>query len=369
MFKISYHAGPTMSASYFIGQEGDDARIVKADAVIPADVQTKINESELGKGEEAKDVISPEEAIEQITAACGNTLEGFRKWADELKAPITEPEAVPAPVTEAAPEAEAPAVTEPAAAPATKSEAKPGELKKEAKAGEDAAVWSFDKSEVKQPPLPKAGEVIKTVDSKEVKSESAPVNKGTPSPVKKFYNRLPNAGGGEFEAITINKESSVNDKYKIALQALDSMKAKNAELENKVNVLTDEKKKVEDGKQNAEKELGKVKDELDVDKKKGEVDKILAVLKKEMGVAGEEEKAAVDILAKLDQKALKAVSDLMKALFKGEGKAPAGPVGMPPMKAASANPIISGENLPQVGSVVGADLTLMEIVSKSLDHN
>ena len=361
MFKISYHSGPTLSASYFIGQEGQDARIVKADAVIPAEVQTQITESELGKGEEAKGVITPEEAIAQITTACGNTLEGFKKWADELAAPVAEVVAAPAVEVAAAP------VTEPAAVPApeVKAEAQPG-MTKEAKAGEDAAVWSFDKSEVKQPPLPKAGEVIKTVDSKEVKAEETDLPKDRSSQVKKYYNRLPSTGVGEPAAVTINKESSVNEKYQFALKALNQLKAEKEELVNKVNVLSDEKKKVEDGKIGVEKELGKVKDELDVDKKKGEVDKIVVVLKKELGIAGDEEKAAVDILVKLDQKALKAVSDLMKALFKDEGKAPAG---LPPMKMASAHSGLSGENLPQVGSVVGTDLSLIEIVSKSLNHN
>lgn len=366
MFKLSYHGGSTLSASYFIGQEGDDVRVIKAEVVIPMEVQKQITESEL-KGEESKAVISPEEAIEQIKTACGNTFDGFKKWADALKANIkadaapveaapvaavTEPVAVPAPVEAA------PAVTEPVA------EVNAG-LKKEAAAGAEAGSWSMDKSEAKPEKLPKAGEVIKSVDEKEAKSEEESLPKDRSSKVKSYYGRLPNKAVGEPEAVSINKESSINEKYQFALKALDEAKAKNVELEKTVTNLSEDKKKVEEGKQNVEKEFGKLKDETDVEKKKGEVDKIVAVLKKELGMAGEDEKVAVDILVKLDPKALKLVSDLFKALFKGEAKAPA----MPPFKAASAEAIVSGENLPQVGSVVGSDSTLIETVSKFFDHN
>ena len=337
MFELSYHAGANFETSYFVGREGNDLKVVRASFVVPADVQAEVVKAET-EGKENPAIIAPEEALEQIKTASGNTMEGFKKWADEIRGTV-----------------------------------KAASLTKKA----DAPTYSFAEKEIAKVQLPKDGEVIISQNVKEgEEGKELDLSKSKATKVKQFYNRLPKAGPGEAEK-TINLSSSVDpvhEKYQIAIQAL-------AELTEKNESLNKEKDELAKGKDGAEKELGKVKDELNVDKKKGEIDTIVAAIKKGAKLDADAEKTVIDALSPLEQSVLKAISKVIDAIFaKKEEKAPAmnpfekkpapGMPGVNPFepKKASSMP---GVDLPQIGSSAGMEtsVSLINTVEKLFDHN
>jgi len=225
MFKIAYHDGDTLDSSYFIGTipETGEALVVKAAEIMPEEVKKAISESE-AKGIEAPEIITPEEAIAQIQAAGVDSIDGFKKWAEVIKASFVKKADAPVPAVEAAPAVEmapvtepelktvpleAAAGTEPAAEAGTGAEvsstAKPGMEKKAAAA--EAGTWSMDKSEVKPEKLPPAGEVISSIDKKEAAAEEVNLPKEQTSKTRSYYGRLPGKGSGQPDAWSVNKES------------------------------------------------------------------------------------------------------------------------------------------------------------------
>jgi hypothetical protein len=321
MLKIAYHQGETFDKSYFVATDGKVVKAVSAIRVIPADVQAAIKSAE-EKGEEAQDILSPEEAAVEIEKSSKGTMEGFVEFTQSL-----------------------PKLTREA------------DLKRESE-------WAINEGEIAKVEMPRKGEVIMSV--KEDEKEETDLPSGRSSKVKQYYGRLPSQGVGPQE-IAINQQSSVNDKYKLVVQALEQEKEKVKTLS------TDLGKKDE--------ELGKLKEEKSVGQKKSSVSSIMGALKKLGPVDPETEKTAVDMLVKVDEKALAVVLDVLKLVGgekedgKGEmpmfGGAPKleGPKGpaapkpmMPPMKAS-----INGINLPQTG-VSTETTSLMDVVSKMMDH-
>jgi alanyl-tRNA synthetase len=184
------------------------------------------------------------------------------------------------------------------------------------------------------------------------------------SGIKKYYNRLPSAGGGD--AVTaLNLQSSVNQKYQLLKKALDEK--------------IQEVEKVKEDKGKVEKELGDMKEKEDVNKTKGLVDNIVSELKKiTKGMDPEKEKEIVDILAKVGSKTLGPVLEVLQLATSkdkvgvpgmGMNMPPMDKPGMPPlpMKGASQT-VVSGVDLPAVyPSQDGA--SLLDVVSAMLDHN
>jgi hypothetical protein len=317
MLRIAYHQGETFEKSYFVATDGKDVKVVSAIRVIPADVQAAIKTAE-EKGEEAKDILSPEEAAAEIEKECAGTMEGFVQFTKNL-----------------------PKLTREA------------DLKREAE-------WAINEGEIAKVEMPKKGEVIMSV--KEDEKEETELPSGKSSKIKSYYGRLPSqAVGGQEQAI--NQQSSVNEKYNLVKKALDEEKAK-------TETLSKEKDKMGE-------ELGKLKEEKSVGQKKSSVSSIMGALKKLGPVDPETEKTAVDILVKVDEKALSALLDVLKLVGGEEGKgempmfgapkleAPKAP-GMPPMpKGPKAS--ISGVNLPQIGAS-SETTSLIDVVSKMMDH-
>ena len=180
MLKIAYHQGESFDRSYFFATEGNVVKAISAARVIPADVQKAITAAE-EKGEEAKDIISPEEAISEIEKASKGTMAGFEEFSASL-----------------------PKLTREA------------DLKREAE-------WAINEGEIAKVEMPKKGEVIMSV--KEDEKEDTDLPSGRSSKVKSYYGRLPSQAVGGQE-IAINQQSSVNDKYKLVVQALEMEKEK-----------------------------------------------------------------------------------------------------------------------------------------------
>lgn len=357
MFTLTYHAGETFDQSYFIGREGDDIKVVRASDVVPVDVQKTVAES-AAAGKEPEAVITPENAVEQITASCGGTIEGFKKWAADLKPAKACDSAEVAKAAEKAAD-----VAEKASELAEKAEDKAEALEeksasKKVEAAQAAPTFSMSEKEVTKVEMPKDGEVIKSVDKKESTEDAPDLPNGTKSKVKQYYGQLPTSGGGNVDK-TINLQSSeMQEKYKKAIKALDEQLKKNDELKKENDDLAKGKDKVE-------KELGGIKDEVEVERKKKDVEEIISGI-----VAGgvkfdaEAEKMAVDELSKLDAKSLKTVAKVIKGLFGSkEGKE----LPMPnPFESKKAS--MEGVNLPQIGaSVAGTDL--IATVSRLFEHN
>jgi predicted nucleic acid-binding Zn-ribbon protein len=315
MLKIAYHQGETFDKSYFVATDGKDVKVISAIRVIPAEVQTAIKAAE-EKGEEAKEILSPEEAAAEIEKACGGTMEGFVEFSKSL-----------------------PKLTREA------------DLKREAE-------WAINEAEIPKVEMPKKGEgPFMSVAKDEVEKTDMPSDRG--SKVKQYYGRLPSSTMGPQEQ-AINQQSSVNDKYKLVVKALEEEKEKVKTLS------TDLGKKDE--------EIGKLKEEKDVGQKKGLITSLMGALKKLGPVDAEDEKTAVDMLTKADPKALNIVLDVLK-LLAGDGgpeKLPGAPglpgvPGMPPMPPKPKASLIGGVNLPQT-SVSTEGQSLVDIVSQMMDH-
>jgi adenine-specific DNA methylase len=324
MVKIAYHQGETFDKSYFVATDGKEVKVISAVRVIPADVQKAITAAE-ATGEEAKDILSPEEAAAEIAKASNGTMEGFVEFSKSL-----------------------PKLTREA------------DLKREAE-------WAINEGEITKVEMPKKGEVIMSV--KEDEKEDTDLPSGKSSKVKSYYGRLPSqAVGGQEQAI--NQQSSVNDKYNLLRQAFEEEKAKTEKLSKE--------------KESMGQELGKLKEEKSVGQKKGSVSSILGALKKLGPLDPETEKTAVDMLVKVDEKALAVILDVLK-LVGGEGgegkdgpdmfgaapklnapKAPKAP-GMPPIPGMPQKASINGINLPQIGAS-SETISLIDKVSKMMDH-
>jgi soluble cytochrome b562 len=301
MFRVSYHSGNTIEDSYFVGSDGTNIKVVSAARVIPADLQEQIAKAE-AENKEIQDLIAPEEAEKQIADAVGNSMEGFTEWAKQL-----------------------PKITRSAS------------LKK-------SAEWAINESEIPKVEMPKKGTVIDSVCPEEKKQGLAltEVPKGTKSPIKKFYGRLPGEGGGEVTQ-GLNLQSQISKTYQLMKQALE-------EKEQEVETLKSEKGKVE-------KEFGDFKEKDDINKTKGLVDNVLAELKKLKPVAPEKEKDIVDILSKVGSKGLGQLMEIINIVSAKEDKvgadlfggpaAPKGPAGMPPLPPKPASQrVVGGVDLP-----------------------
>lgn len=356
MFTLTYHAGETFDQSYFIGREGDDIKVVRASDIVPEDVQKTVAES-AAVGKEPEAVITPEAAVAQITASCGGTIAGFKKWAADLKPAKACDSAEVAKAAEKAAD-----VAEKASELAEKAEDKAEALEEKSASkkveAQGAPTFSMSEKEVSKVEMPKAGEVIKSVDKKEASEDAPDIPNGTKSKVKQYYSQLPTSGGGNVDK-TINLQSSeMQEKYKKAIKALDEQLKKNDDLKKENDDLVKGKDKVE-------KELGGIKDEVEVERKKKDVEEIISGI-----VAGgvkfdaEAEKMAVDELSKLDAKSLKTVAKVIKGLFGSkEGKDLPAPNPFESKKAS-----MEGVNLPQIGaSVAGSDL--IATVSRLFEHN
>jgi len=303
MFKISYHQGDTFEKSYFVATDGKEVKVVSATRVIPTEVQAAIAEAE-EKDQEAANVISPEEAAVELEKEVGGTMDGFKEWSSKL-----------------------PKLTREA------------DLKREAE-------WAINEGEITKVEMPKKGEVIQSVSKEESKMYPAPLPSSQTSKVKQYYGRLPNAGPGATDQ-AINQQSSVNDKYLLVKRALEDEKAKN-------EILMKEKDEVSA-------EASKLKDEQDVEKKRGLVTSILGALKKDKPMDAESEKTAVDMLIKADAKSLNIFQDVLQSVG-GDQE-----IAMPPVPQAIKSPV-AGINLPPVGAANTGTTSLIDIVSKMLDH-
>ena len=319
---IKYHEGNTFEDSYFVATEGDETKVVNASRVIPAEVQERIAAAE-EKNEEANDILSPEEAIEEIKKLSNNTMEGFKAWAATL-----------------------PKVLVKAASLEKKGE------------------WAINEAEIpKQPKVSQEDGPEKAVSVEEADKglKDSPLPTGKGSKVKQYYGRLPGQAVGTPDN-SLNLHSDIATKYKLTVTALEEEKAKNEMLVKKLDDVSKEKGKIEN-------DFGKMKDDKDVAKKKTAIDEIVKALK----LDEEAKKDAVDMLSKVDVKALEVFEEVAELCDGAKKAAPAippvpkaGPI--PPMKAASAN-LFEGVNLPQIGVDASAPLSLIDSVSKMLDHN
>ena len=354
MFELIYNAGKTFADSFFIGREGENVKTISASEVLPLDVQEKIAAIEskfdriasetLAEGavEASKvnadaiykeaGVPTPEFTAKSIASVCKD-FEGFKQFCKE----------------------------------ASENHAKmlkKASLKKEAKIG-DPMEFTFNRTEDKVPAEKIGTEAEISVDQKEVKADESKGlsdSKKVSSPVKSYYGRLPNNGGGEAEN-TINLQSSLKEQYKKLSAAFEDLKKEN------------EKNKEDLGKANeelgkAKKENEDMKGEMTLDSNKKIIDSIVSEIKKIVKV--QKDNVFVDKLTKLgkDDKALNVVLDVVKeiakiskddkadkdvaGLFGGEEKGKGGNKGGEESLdfdfKAAASKKMPGENIPQVFS-------------------
>ena len=343
MFELIYNAGKTLADSFFIGREGENVKTISASEVLPLDVQKKIasTEAELDKTDGANEeevykkanIPTPEFIAKSIASVCKD-FKGFDQFCKEASANHAKM-------------------------------LKQASMKKEAKIG-DPMEFTFNRTEDGKVPSEKLGvEAEFSVNQKEVKADEGKGlsdSKKIGSPVKSYFGRLPNNGGGEAEG-TINLQSSLKEQYKKLSAAFEDLKKEN------------EKNKEDLGKANEElgkvnKEKDEMQNEMKMDSNKKIIDSIVSEIKKIVKV--QKENVFVDKLTKLgkDDKALNVVLDVVKeiaklskddkadkdvaGLFGGEeGKGKGGEKGGESFDfdfKASASKKMPGENIPQVFS-------------------
>jgi hypothetical protein len=161
--KISYQAGNTFHDSYFIAEEGEERRKVRASRIVPVDVQ----QLEL---ENPDTVITPEEAIEQMSKEA-STLAEFDRFVIR-------------------------------------------HMRLARKASQEPAIVAM-KEEGKREKPGKLDEVDMSLDSKDVSKDRPKLPTDGKSDVAKLYGRLPGKKVGEPEQ-SLDLKSSVNE---IKLQA------------------------------------------------------------------------------------------------------------------------------------------------------
>ena len=316
-FKLSYIAGPTLKQSYFIGQEGNKVKIVKATRVIPPQVVEYI---ENGK---SNLVASTEEIVDQIKKLSSNSFNGFVKWATGLPLPKELGKDVKKEYEEADEEMQVKdeggerGVTENSGSDKLLSESlhNPADEKEPksttASLKKEAMEWAWNEGEVMTPDMPKhpfSGEADSTMRAELLKEwednvKLAPSTTSRKSPVRQYFDRLPNNTVGQnFEAI--------NPQSKLLHKKCDLLK----------QALAEKQHELDEANKKAEEAIGKMKD-VENEKKKGDasklVEKVLSVIKKKNLLNdGDEEKEAtiVDHLAKMDKSALEHLSAILNEL-------------------------------------------------------
>lgn len=343
MFELIYNAGKSLADSFFIGRQGDQVKTISASEVLPLDVQKKIasTEAELDKTENANEeevykkanIPTPEFIAKSIASVCKD-FKGFDQFCKEASANHAKM-------------------------------LKQASMKKEAKIG-DPMEFTFNRTEDGKVPSEKLGvEAEFSVNQKEVKADEGKGlsdSKKISSPVKSYFSRLPNNGGGEAEG-TINLQSSLKEQYKKLSAAFEDLKKEN------------EKNKEDLGKANEElgkvnKEKDEMQNEMKMDSNKKIIDSIVSEIKKIVKV--QKENVFVDKLTKLgkDDKALNVVLDVVKEIAKlskndkadkdvaglfggeekGKGEEKGGEESLDFDFKAAASKKMPGENIPQVFS-------------------
>lgn len=350
MFELIYNAGKSLVDSFFIGRQGDQVKTISASEVLPLDVQKKITamdaeldaskvaESETDASYSKAGIPTPEFIAKSIASVCKD-FKGFEQFCKEASTNHAKM-------------------------------VKQASLKKEAKIG-DPMEFTFNRTEDGKVPSEKLGvEAEFSVNQKEVKADEGKGlsdSKKISSPVKSYFSRLPNNGGGEAEG-TINLQSSLKEQYKKLSAAFEDLKKEN------------EKNKEDLGKANEElgkvnKEKDEIQNEMKMDSNKKIIDSIVSEIKKIVKV--QKENVFVDKLTKLgkDDKALNVVLDVVKeiaklskddkadkdvaGLFGGEeGKGKGGEKGGEESLdfdfKAAASKKMPGENIPQTFSQYGS---------------
>jgi len=344
MFELTYKAGKSFKESYFIAKDADKVKIVSADVLVPEEIQAEVVTSEQTDGVESPIVASPEEAITAITAKCGGDFTAFETLcaeALEIK--------------------------------------KAASLKKEAKSVEPAAV-TFQTETIKQDKgnIDANGPVI-TVEPKEVKKDSSGgVTDGsaTASTTKQYFGRLPNKGS-ETPVESINPKSSFEkDRYiKLTAEAAE-MKRKAEEVIKENEGLKETNDQLKKDLESTDKNLKEKEKEIGNEKSKKDVDAIVEEARQLAKIDEKIEISIVDKLVKVDEKSLKLVLEVFKALnnakkggkedtelkglFGGEKKDTKNPFedlkDLPEMKKASKN--MAGDNIPQVFSEYHKETTV-----------
>lgn len=308
MFELIYNAGKTLADSFFIGREGENVKTISASEVLPLDVQKKIVKAEAGLDQENSD----EQNTEGVEKQEVTEVEASKK-VDEMykKAGIPTPEFIAKSIASVCKDFKG---FEQFCKEASANHAKmlkQASLKKEAKIG-DPMEFTFNRTEDGKVPSEKLGvEAEFSVNQKEVKADEGKGlsdSKKISSPVKSYFGRLPNNGGGEAEG-TINLQSSLKEQYKKLSAAFEDLKKEN------------EKNKEDLGKANeelgkAKKENEDMKGEMTLDSNKKIIDSIVSEIKKIVKV--QKDNVFVDKLTKLgkDDKALNVVLDVVKEIAK-----------------------------------------------------
>lgn len=368
MFELIYNAGKTLADSFFIGREGDNVKTISASEVLPLDVQEKIAaiESKFDRTAEECSTEGSDESQSSETPKEGTEVTAAKVDVDSVykEAGVPTPEFIAKSIASVCKDFKGFEQFCKEASSNHVKMLKQASMKKEAKIG-DPMEFTFNRTEDGKVPSEKLGvEAEFSVNQKEVKADESKGlsdSKKISSPVKSYFNRLPNNGGGEAEG-TINLQSSLKEQYKKLSAAFEDLKKEN------------EKNKEDLGKANeelgkAKKENEDMKGEMTLDSNKKIIDSIVSEIKKIVKV--QKDNVFVDKLTKLgkDDKALNVVLDVVKeiaklnkddkadkdvaGLFGEEGKGKGGDKGGESFDfdfKAAASKKMPGENIPQVFS-------------------
>ena len=380
MFELIYNAGKTLADSFFIGREGENVKTISASEVLPLDVQEKIAaiESKFDRTAEEGSSETPAEGSSETstetstetpaeTPAEGTEVEASKVDVDAIykEAGVPTPEFIAKSIASVCKDFKG---FEQFCKEASANHAKmlkQASMKKEAKIG-DPMEFTFNRTEDGKVPSEKIGtEAEISVNQKEVKADESKGlsdSKKVSSPVKSYFSRLPNNGGGEAEG-TINLQSSLKEQYKKLSAAFEDLKKENDKNKEDLSKANEELGK-------AKKENEDMKGEMTLDSNKKIIDSIVSEIKKVVKV--QKDNVFVDKLTKLgkDDKALNVVLDVVKeiaklskddkadkdvaGLFGGDEKGKGGNKGGEEsldldFKAAASRKM-PGENIPQVFS-------------------
>ena len=263
-FNIHFVEGKSFDTSYFVADNGEDFRAVKASRVIPANVQALILRSLADTNESPKDIVTPDEIVEQMKSQGIDSLEKFDDAVESL-------------VTEAS------------------------RIKKE------AGLMAWNEAEVPKAKLPKAadGPTQSVLESEVAQGQKAhPLPKGKPSKVKQYYGRLPGAAGGDPER-AINPQSSImHEKIDLLRKSLEEEKNRADKAEAFGKGVVEEKDKL-------------VKDNDDKNQSN-----IMESIVKDISAKGlldsKKEQSAISALSKIDKKSLPHLAAFIKLLGKGK---------------------------------------------------
>ena len=304
MFELIYNAGKTLADSFFIGREGENVKTISASEVLPLDVQKKITAMEASLDASDTEVTEEDQESKVVDAS---------KKEDEMykKAGVPTPEFIAKSIASVCKDFKG---FEQFCKEASENHAKmlkQASLKKEAKIG-DPMEFTFNRTEDGKVPAEKLGtEAEISVNQKEVKADEGKGlsdSKKISSPVKSYFGRLPNNGGGEAEG-TINLQSSLKEQYKKLSAAFEDLKKENDKNKEDLSKANEELGK-------AKKENEDMKGEMTLDSNKKTIDSIVAEIKKIVKV--QKDNVFVDKLTKLgkDDKALNVVLDVVKEIAK-----------------------------------------------------